>query len=600
MRDPEEPEKDLSARSGAEAVRPDTERAGVASSGKPRFRTRVAAWGTKEHWRSLTWRDLVPSKGLSTRFEPGPLGLLGLMLAAMAVTLLLLQSGSGGFGGDGEAVGGVPEGIPDPPEGELRIMPVGGSQTQGSSGDHTWRYHLWSHLDELDVDFGFVGPHDDMYSLEDGTFGDHSYANPEFDPEHAARWGWSAQDLAVETAELAAEYDPHYLLLLAGSEDILSGDGAEQALEGIGETISTVRVVLDDARFVVGELPPVEGTDDDERFNSEIDHFNMGLVELAEQLTSGSSPVVIARVAEDYAPAHDHWDERHPNTRGEVKIAAAFADALADPLGVGDTYPRPLPELSVGPRTAPEASAEEKADGLLLSWENVPGATDYRVVQRRVAPDPDEATVLPAEVESDGRERSLLVEALLSGAEYEFVVHPYKGRDQGAPSAPIELVYDDEPPPGPEGVRVRADGTVVWDRVEEASHYEVWARVLECAVSDDSRSPGEESGHEIMDDDGDEEDEPTEPAPGPTEPPRPEPPTGEPSDPPGPPPSGGDPHCEPRDGDGPGDGDGWQSLGSAGEDPGWEPTISGSYEIVIRSYCDYVRGGYSDSVLLEE
>ena len=597
MRDPEEPEKEPSARSGVELARTDTE---TPSIGRPRFLTRVAVWGTKDHWRSVTWRDLVTWSGISTRFEPGPLGLLSVMLAAMAVTMLLLQSGSGGFGGEGEEAGETPEGIPGPPSGELRIMPVGGSLTQGSSGDHTWRYHLWSHLDELDVEFGFVGPHDDLYSLEDEDFGDHSYANPGFDPEHAARWDWTAQDLAVETAEVAAEHAPHYLLLLAGTEDILSGAGAEHALEGIGETISTVRVVLDEARFVIGELPPVVGTSDDARFNSEIEHFNMGLVDLAEQLTSGDSPVVIARVAEDYAPDHDHWDDRHPNTRGEVKIAAAFADALAEPLGVGDAYPRPFPELSVGPRTAPEPNAEEDADGLLLSWENVPGATDYRVIQRRVEPDPDEATVLPAEVEGEGRERSLLIEALLSGAEYEFVVHPYKGRDKGVASAPIELVYDDEPPSGPEGVRVRDDGTVVWERVEDVSHYEVWTRALECVASDDSRSPAEEDGPETTDstdDNGD--DEPADPEPGPTDPSRPEPSPGESPMPPSPPPSGGGTHCEPRDGNGPGDGDGWHTLGSAGEDPVWEPTISGPYEIVIRSYRDYVRGGYSDGVLLE-
>ncbi len=601
MRDPEEPEKEPSAHSGVESAWTDTEQEDLDGEGTKKtaspdrngFLARLTTRGTKGSGGSSPWR------GASTRFEPGPLGLLGMMLAAMSVTLLLLQGGTGGFGGDGEEAEETPDTIPGPPGEELRIMPVGGSLTQGSSGDHTWRYHLWSHLDALDVEFDFVGPHDDVYSLEDEDFGDHSYADPDFDPEHAARWGRSAQELAGETAEVAAEYAPHYLLLLAGTEDILSGDGAEHALESIGETVSTVRVALDEARFVIGELPPVEGTGDDERFNSEIEHFNMGLVDLAEQLTSGDSPVVIARVAEDYAPAHDHWDDRHPNTRGEIKIAAAFADALADPLGVGDTYPRPFPELSVGPRTAPEPRAEEGTDGLLLSWENVPGATDYRVVQRRMEPDPDEATVLPAEVESDGRERFLLVEALLSGAEYEFVVHPYKGRDKGKASAPIELVYDDQPPSGPEGIRVRTDGTVTWKRVGDASHYEVWARVLDCAVGDDSRSPVEESDLEAMDntDDNDAEDEPADPEPRPSDPSRPDPPPAEPSDPPVSPPSSGS--CDPRDDKGPGSGDGWQTLGSVEEGPEWEPTISGPYEIVIRSYRDYVPGGYSDSVLLE-
>src|SRR5699024_8254535 len=144
-----------------------------------------------------------------------------MMLAAMSVTLLLLQSGTGGFGDDGTETEETPDTIPGPHEEELRIMPVGGSSTQGSSGDHTRRHHLWAHLDALDVALGFVGPHDDVCSLEDEDFGDHSYADPDFDLAHAARWGRSAQELAGETAEVAAEYAPHYLLLLAGTEDIL-------------------------------------------------------------------------------------------------------------------------------------------------------------------------------------------------------------------------------------------------------------------------------------------------------------------------------------------------------------------------------------------
>lgn len=145
---------------------------------------------------------------------------------------------------------------------------------------------------------------------------------------------------------------------------------------------------------------------------------------------------------------------------------------------------------------------------------------------------------------------------------------------------------------------MRTDGTVVWKRVGDASHYEVWARVLDCAVGDDARSPVEEDDFEAMDNtDDDAEDEPADPEPRPTDPARPDPPPAEPSDPPASPPSSGG--CDPRDGKGPGSGDGWQTLGSVKEGPEWEPTISGPYEIVIRSYRDYVPGGYSDSVLLE-
>lgn len=544
--------------------------------------------------RLFSWRPR------SSRFEPGPLGLLGVMLAAMAVTLLFLQPGFAGPGAAGDEEGGEPVTVPGPPEGQVRVMVVGDSLSQGSSGDYTWRYHLWSHLRDDEVEVDFVGPFDGMYGLAEEEFGNQDYADPDFDTDHAARWGTTAQEMGTDTARVAAEYEPHYVLLMAGIEDILAGDGADLALEGVGETVSTVRVVRGQTRFVLGELPSVEGTEDDDRINAEIDRFNMGVVDLAEQLTSEESPVVVARVADGYAPAHDNWDEVHPNTRGELKIAAAFADALADPLGVGRAYQRPLPTLSVGPTTAPDPVAEETGDGLVLSWDAVPGATDYRIVQRRVEPDPDEATVLPVDVRADGETRSALVEALLSGARYEFVVRAFKGRDQGAESEALRWVWDEEPPPGASWVRVVDGGAVVeWEEVAEASHYEVWVRALECSAADDRRAPGD-----TADGDGpstgptDEEsatDAPSAPPQSPpTSRPRPSPEAAE------PPPSVSHPRsgCEPRDGRGPGDGEGWRSLGPVGEQPRWSVTVSAGHEVVVRSHRDYVAGGDSHSVSL--
>ncbi|MBQ1083922.1 MULTISPECIES: SGNH/GDSL hydrolase family protein [unclassified Nocardiopsis] len=584
-----------------------------------RWAPRPPYWLTADFWRDLSWRDLAVWRRPGSRFEPGPLGLLGVMLSAMAVTLLLLQTGSGGLGGEQDAADDEPLPVPGPPDGELRIMMVGDSATQGSSGDHTWRYHLWSHLSGQGVEFDFVGPNDDMYSLDDEEPGDLSYAEPEFDTDHAARWGATAQELSTDIAQVAAEHDPQYLLLLAGTEDILAGGGADQALDGVAETVSTVRVVLDDARFVVGELPAVDGTSDDPGVNAEITRFNMGLVDLAQQLTSATSPVVVAQVAREYAPAFDNWDATHPNARGELKIAAAFADALAAPLGVGEEYARPLPELSVGPLTAPEPEYEQTDDGLLLSWKNVPGATDYRVVQRRVDPDPDAAGVIPADVESDEDDRSMLVGSLFSGARYEFVVHPFKGRDEGTESEPLQVLWDAEPPPAPSWIRVHDGGALVtWEDVAEAGHYEVWIRQLECGrddldVSRDRRvftTPRELVGPRPGNPATDDQEVPdvTEPGveePGPTPTQRPEPSRPEPE--PGPAPEPSVPAapvpgvtCAPQDGQGPGNGDGWRSLGSVGERPRWVASVSGPYEIVVRTYRDYVEGGYSDSVVLSE
>ncbi|MBB6118722.1 GDSL family lipase [Nocardiopsis algeriensis] len=562
--------------------------------------------------RDLTWQDLSPrsvvGRGLarwrhrsprprSSRFEPGPFGLFGVMLAAMAATLLIIQVSAGGPGGAEDELVDEPVTIPGPPPGELRIMVVGDALTQGSSGDSTWRYHLWKHLEESGVEFDLVGPREGVHPLEGEKEDDAVYADPDFDTDHAALWGLTAQEMSTGTAQVAAEHGPQYLLLLAGMEDILDGGDADLALDGVGETISTVRVVQGETRFVVGELPQAEGTGDDERVNTEIARFNMGLVELAQQVTSADSPVVVARVADGYSPVRDNWEGVHPNARGQVRIAAAFADALARPLQVGEPYPRPLPEVDVGPRREPEPEAEETEDGLRLSWPGVPGATAFRVSQRRVEPDPDEETVLPLEPVRDGDGWSALVEGLFSGAEYEFTVTAFKGRDEGASSEPLRLVWDGDPPPGPEGLRSAGDGVaLVWDEVGEATHYEVWVRPLECSAGDDRRAPAEPDDGTGSPDPG----EPTapvgppegEPTPSPEPRPEPEPEPALPE-----PPAGA--VCGPQDGLGPDEGEGWLLVGPV-EGTRWEVSVPERYEVAVRSYRDYVKGGYSASFPLTD
>src|SRR5690606_16620724 len=213
------------------------------------------------------------------------------------------------------------------------------------------------------------------------------------------------------------------------------------------------------------------GTEDDQTVNAAIGEYNAALPALADRLTRADSPVVVARTAADYAPADDNWDEVHPNARGEVKIAAAFADALADPLGLGRPYPRPLPDVEVGPTAAPGGlRVERTADGARVSWDGVPGATRYEVFGRRVDPDPEErASRGDVAAAADGG-TAHEVAGLFAGAVYEFEVRAFKGQDPGPLSAPVRVELADDPPPAPEAVRA-GDGALSWEAAPGATHY---------------------------------------------------------------------------------------------------------------------------------
>ncbi|MDT0301642.1 GDSL-type esterase/lipase family protein [Streptomonospora wellingtoniae] len=511
------------------------------------------------------------------RLRPTPLGLFGITVAAMFVTLLLIQSLMGTFrtddadGADGS--GGAQATAAPPPSGTARILVVGDSIVQGSSGDYTWRYRLWRHLSHRsDLDVDFVGPETSMLDLATGTGGADSYAEPGFDTDHAGRWGATAAGLARDVGEQVAEYDPHYLLFMAGVNDFVHGGSAEDALGAVRDAVTAARVAKGGVRVVLGEVTPVWGSGSDESMNNRIAEFNASLPSLARDISGDRSPVVVARTAADFAPAQDTWDGTHPDARGELKIAAAFADALAEDLGLGRPYPRPLPDVRTGPRRAPEVEAEDTDDGVRLAWDPVPGATRYQVLQQRLRPERDEQVALPVEVSAPGEGRAAVaVDRLLAGATYEFVVRPFKGDDGGARSDPVRVSHADDPPPAPDRVRIRSDGSrLTWDGVSSATHYEVWRRPLRCALPEPpSESPSAGSGQGTP--------SPSAPA---------QEPGGEDSA-----------ECEPRDGKGPEDGEGWSSAAVVDEGTRWQ--IDGGaagWEFAVRAHRDFVRGGYSGTV----
>ena len=75
------------------------------------------------------------------------------------------------------------------PDEPVRILLVGDSMTQESSGDWTWRYRLWQHLTKHGVSVDFVGPRNDLWEYVEAHDGSQAYVDPAFDRDHAAYWG---------------------------------------------------------------------------------------------------------------------------------------------------------------------------------------------------------------------------------------------------------------------------------------------------------------------------------------------------------------------------------------------------------------------------
>src|SRR5262249_22945957 len=130
-------------------------------------------------------------------------------------------------------------------------------------------------------------------------------------------------------------------------------------------------------KIVLGFLPPDIHAQTSTTFAAD----NTTISATASRPTTASSPIVVAHDRIGFTVAADTWDGTHPNTIGQVRIAAGFADALAGRFHLGRLYPAPFPALPVGPPTRPQVTATPAATAgsVVLSWTLAPGASSYDV-----------------------------------------------------------------------------------------------------------------------------------------------------------------------------------------------------------------------------
>lgn len=209
----------------------------------------------------------------------------------------------------------------------MRVLLIGDSLTHGKAGDWTWRYRLWQHLqvhEPREVDF--VGPADD---LRDGS---QDYRDAEFDHDHASLWGATLSPPAYDPGRLGSVYLPDAVVIELGANDLVQqGEQPADVAATMRGTIEELREAAPGVDVVLVRIPvlAVPGA-------AELN----GLYDvLAEELDDAEERVVVAAaevgfVADPTAPDADTYDGLHPDESGEIKVAAAVADALAE-LGLG-------------------------------------------------------------------------------------------------------------------------------------------------------------------------------------------------------------------------------------------------------------------------
>lgn len=300
------------------------------------------------------------------------------------------------------------------------VLLVGDSVTMGSTGDWTWRYRLWKHLAATapgQVDL--VGPRTDLYDRATRTYGHQEYVDADFDRDHAASWGTGATFPPYPVHELVAGHQADTVVEMLGLNDLdhlpLTPD---QVADEVRDLVTEARSANADVDMVLGEVA--------QTWVAGALELNARLHEIAAELDSPQARVVVAETADGFFRRRDTYDNSHPNARGEVKIAAAVADALSR-TGLGAPAVRPLPSVPVGPRVPVFLRGKVRDGKVLLRWTSSPGADGYRVLIRRPARNKAWKRL------GDTTRRRLTIRGLPPGERVRFVVLPRKGRGLAAP-----------------------------------------------------------------------------------------------------------------------------------------------------------------------
>jgi lysophospholipase L1-like esterase len=357
----------------------------------------------------------------------------------------------------------------------LRIMLVGDSITEGSSGDWTWRYRLARYLDASGVDYEFVGPHTTMLDLATNAHTSQEYADPDFDTHHYARWGQSfhmildANAIVPEDAigTAVSTYQPDLVIEVLGINDLLYGSSPEETLDVAREFVDDVRAARPDTSVVMSTVPGEQ--------YAHVADFNDLLRTAAPAWSLPSSPVVVSDPAPGWSASVDTCDSTHPSATGEVEIAAAQQDALSD-LGIGAPAPRPLPTPPAGPRLPAVLDVTPGDRQAFLTWQLPPGGTAVLISARDVTTG-SEWQRLPFAVGGT----SWTSGGLQNGDTYEYrlnvLKHDCLAADIFSDVAQV-TPEPDVPGPVPDLVASPLDHGLLasWSTVEGATGYVVWVR----------------------------------------------------------------------------------------------------------------------------
>ena len=204
--------------------------------------------------------------------------------------------------------------------GEVRIMPLGNSITQGDATHISYRRGLWLRLRQAGYLVNFVGSTQEQFG---GTV-----LPADFDRDHEGHWGWLTDEILPQIEAWSRRAHPDIVLVHLGTNDLASAQSIESTVAELRSLVQALRRVNPRIKVLLAQIIPLRGSE------AQFQQFNVQVAQLVQQLNTTSSTVLAVDQFTNFdsMPGKDTYDGCHPNEAGEAKMVDRWFAALKQVL----------------------------------------------------------------------------------------------------------------------------------------------------------------------------------------------------------------------------------------------------------------------------
>ncbi len=195
--------------------------------------------------------------------------------------------------------------------GDVRILPLGDSITEGKWQRPSYRPALWQRLHERGCQVDFVGS-------QGGPAGELHY-----DDDHEGHWGWRTDEIAAGLPDWLPRRGPNIALVHLGTNDVLQDVPTPVALAHLRTILEQLRASNPHITILLAQVIPAHPSRD-----AGIAALNAGIAALAAAEDTQASRIRVVDLHTGYDRALN-YDGLHPDARGAALIAQRWHDALA-------------------------------------------------------------------------------------------------------------------------------------------------------------------------------------------------------------------------------------------------------------------------------